>query len=214
MSTLLRGGFLVFVVLSSLAAQPTKIVFKNSTSAYTQNTTSRTNFFNADSISRAIVWRPYDRSTMAVQSAMGLADAALCLLSYQAMRNPGGVGPLLLLVAVPAALALPGIEYYFGEEMGGDGSLFWTITGSIAGAVVVNIPGLGSWSNDIRPIAIVTAIAAVGGGILGYHYFARPVYEAGSARANVREPYAGFDELWAAVSGDHGLRVSLLSIGF
>ncbi|MGB2868873.1 MAG: DNRLRE domain-containing protein [Bacteroidota bacterium] len=124
-------------------------------------------------------WKPFDRSTMLVQAGWALGDATLGLLSANAAGHSTSIGGSFLLqtITVVSAVALPGVIWYFGEQSGGDGNLFWTLAGCAAGGAVGIVPGMVLSPDNTFLVAIVAAVFALGGGVFGYHYFASPVYE-------------------------------------
>ena len=156
------------------------------------------------------VWEPFDSRTMAVQSAVGLGDAALGLLMFYAGQNSPSIGASFwgAIGAAGAAIALPCAIYYYGEVLGGDGSLFWSVVGcAVAGG------GMAALSASLSPdngklIAALTVVFAIGGSVLGYHYFASPVYEDPGTSVSINQ--AGNLQMPHAQS----VRATLISIDF
>lgn len=207
-----------FQFLSALncSNRPIDNLVRNAAQPFGMQLTLLRSISGNDTAFRRVVWKPFEFPTMAVQAGAGFSDAAICLILANVAGRSGSIGGSVVLGMLSAVFAaqLPFAIYYPGETMGGDGSLFWTFAGCIAGGSIAILPSMELWPNDVMPIAILTSIFAVGGGILGYHYFASPVYE-----FNPTNPLNDNQQHYSMrlTSPNHSLdsfRLKLLSISF
>ncbi len=89
-------------------------------------------------IAHNMLWKPFDEKTISVQAACGLGLAGTFITAY-AMRpkvgDASGVGGGLaaLFVSMFGSIAIPTGEYYGGKWMGGNGSWWYTVGGTILG---------------------------------------------------------------------------------
>lgn len=149
----------------------------------------------ADSMSRPILWKPFDPATIAVQTPLGLAPAAVITAATLAKSHRAGtIGGSVwvgLVGFATAALASAAGVYFGGEWMGGNGSYGSTLVsglgGLIAGALAV--PAIISTTPGDSPLLFGVGIGvfAVAGAIFGYHLSTSPVNESnGRASPSLR----------------------------
>jgi hypothetical protein len=134
-----------------------------------------------DSITKRILWKPFDPATLVVQAGATLGAEALLIGATFAPANAissddwlGRVGVYALGVGLGAAV-LPASVYYLGKWMGGNGTesaIYW----GIAGGVLVTLPQALAGNSSTEYILAFGSVAAVVGAIVGYHLSSSTVY--------------------------------------
>ena len=137
-----------------------------------------------------IIWKPFHLPTIGVQSILG---AGLGIVAFEVgySTKPKGTGIQTsfahLLAIMMGSAALPCGIILGGDFMGGNGDPVYTVTGCILGGGIGILSKIVSRGpNTENRIVALVSIAALFGGIAGYHLSASPVYEPNSAPAHSR----------------------------
>ena len=143
--------------------------------------------YNPDSIAaQNILWKPFDKNTIVVQALGGIlfaaGGAAIGYLATPKSGDASGVGGGLAFVlgVTLTSIALPTGIYIGGNIMGGDGGLWYTLGGCIAGLAVGFLPNTLNVKKNVNVSAVLFGLCTVGGGIAGYNLSASTVYESSS----------------------------------
>lgn len=132
---------------------------------------------------RNMLWKPFNAPTIGVQALGGVLLAgvgvAIGYLTTPQSGDASGVGGGLAfaLGATITCIGLPTGIYIGGNMTGGNGGLWATLGGCIAGTAIGFLPNALNTKKDATISGIIFSICAIGGGIAGYNLSASPVYE-------------------------------------
>ena len=144
----------------------------------------------ADSISRRILWKPFDPATIGVQTACGLGAAGIVASVFiPLVNNAHDLGTAALAVVGGVAITsivFPTGFYFCGKWMRGNGSYIWTVIGTlgVGGTAVLASLGSGSDASLFRTAIIGLEV----GSILGYHLSASTVYGSDGDASSSMQP--------------------------